>query len=251
MKEQNRKIAIVTGVGNERGIGAATCRKLACNGVDIFFTYWMSKDGWAEQFKSEIIELGVCCEYMEIDLSKADAAERIMNEVTRKMDNPSILVNNAAHSIDVDYLQMNAKILDDHYAVNVRSTCLLCAEFAKRFNKVNHAYGRIINITSGQDLGPMPGNLAYVASKGAISAFTVSLSAELAHLGITVNAVNPGPTDSNWMNEEIRENLRPKFLMGRVGEPEDAARVIFFLASDEANWITGQVIHSEGGFLRV
>ena len=96
----------------------------------------------------------------------------------------------------------------------------------------------------------MPGNLAYAATKGAISAFTSSLSAEIAELGITVNAVNPGPTDTNWMDDDIRDYLRPKFGLGRIGKPEDAANLIAFLASEEGGWITGQVIHSEGGFLR-
>lgn len=105
-------------------------------------------------------------------------------------------------------------------------------------------------MTSGQDLGPLPGELAYAATKGAISAFTRSLSQELAPLGITVNAVNPGPTDSTWMTDEIRNFLSPKFPMGRIGTPDDAARIIAFLASDEAEWITGQIIHSEGGFIR-
>ena len=105
-------------------------------------------------------------------------------------------------------------------------------------------------MTSGQDIGPMPGELAYAATKGAISAFTKSLSPELAPLGITVNAVNPGPTDSTWMNDDIREHLLPKFPMGRIGKPEDAAKLIAFLVSDEADWITGQVMNSEGGFIR-
>ena len=92
--------------------------------------------------------------------------------------------------------------------------------------------------------------LAYGATKGAVSAFTLSLSAELASAGITVNAVNPGPTDTGWMTEEIKKHLEPKFLSGRMGRPEDAARLITFLATEEAGWITGQVINSEGGFLR-
>ncbi len=96
----------------------------------------------------------------------------------------------------------------------------------------------------------MPGELAYAATKGAISAFTKSLSRELASLRITVNAINPGPTDSTWMNDEIREYLLPQFPMGRIGAPEDAARLVAFLASEEAEWITGQIIHSEGGFIR-
>jgi 3-oxoacyl-[acyl-carrier protein] reductase len=101
---------------------------------------------------------------------------------------------------------------------------------------------------SGQDKGPQPGELAYVATKGAISAFTVTLAAELAPLQITVNAVDPGPTNSGWMNEEVQQYLLPKFPMKRIGQPEDVARLIKFLASDEGEWITGQIFHSDGGF---
>jgi 3-oxoacyl-[acyl-carrier protein] reductase len=96
----------------------------------------------------------------------------------------------------------------------------------------------------------MPGELAYTASKGALQALTVQLAAELAPLGITVNAIGPGPTDTGWMDDELRAALQPKFPMGRIGRPEDAAALIAFLCSEEAGWITGQVIHSEGGFLR-
>jgi 3-oxoacyl-[acyl-carrier protein] reductase len=251
MNSQNERIAIITGVSNQKGIGAAICSRLASDGIDIFFTYWNADSNWKESFQSEIIKFGVRCEGIELDLSKNDShLLLIIDQVTRKLGNPTILINNAAHSTDSSFRDLDAKILDDHYHVNVRATCLLCIEFARHIQKTNNKCGRIINLTSGQELGPMPGNLAYVATKGAISSFTLSLSAELAHLGITVNAVNPGPTDSNWMTDEIRKYLQPKFLMGRIGQPDDAARIISFLASEDASWITGQVIHSEGGFYR-
>jgi 3-oxoacyl-[acyl-carrier protein] reductase len=94
----------------------------------------------------------------------------------------------------------------------------------------------------------MQGELAYAATKGAVEAFTISLSAELASHGITVNAVDPGSTDTGWMTKEIKQELLSRFPSGHIGLPEDAARLIAFLASDEAAWITGQVIHSRGGF---
>ena len=96
----------------------------------------------------------------------------------------------------------------------------------------------------------MVGELAYAATKGAIVALTITLAAEVGHKGITVNAVNPGPTDTGWMTGDLRARLAPKFVAGRIGEPEDAARLVAFLAGEEAAWITGQVINSEGGFLR-
>ncbi len=174
----------------------------------------------------------------------------ILEAVTAEMGLPAILVNNAAHSFRDGYMNLDAKTLDDHYAVNMRATFLLSVEFARRFRQTPIPAGRIINLTSGQALGPMPGELAYAATKGAISAFTLSLSVELAPLGITVNAVNPGPTDTGWMNEVIKKEILPKFPFGRIGMPEDAARLVAFLASEEAEWITGQVLNSEGGFLR-
>lgn len=244
-------IAIVTGVSHKQGIGTAICRKLAKDGADIFFTHWGSKNNWAVYFQDEIIqENGVRCGNIEIDLSHPNAPSTILDIVTHQMGIPTILVNNAAHSTQDGYMKLDAKTLDDHYAVNMRATFLLCVDFARRFKQQKKMMGRIINLTSGQALGPMTNELAYVATKGAISAFTLSLSAELAPLGITVNAINPGPTDTGWMTGEIKNHLTPKFLLGRIGLPEDAARLASFLASEEAQWITGQIINSEGGFFR-
>jgi 3-oxoacyl-[acyl-carrier protein] reductase len=251
----HNRIAIITGASRSKGIGAATCRALAVNGANIFFTYWSAYDKtlpWGEdeegpaRLQSELRELGARCENLEIDLSKIDAPKRILNEVETRLGSPSILVNNAAHSTRDGYVALDAATLDAHYAVNMRGTFLLSVEFARRFT--SKSGGRIINLTSGQSLTPMPGELAYVATKGAIEAFTVSLSAELAPRGITVNAVDPGATDTGWMTEEIKQQLLSRFPQGRFGQPEDAARLIAFLASDEAAWITGQVIHSRGGF---
>ncbi|WP_096155027.1 MULTISPECIES: SDR family oxidoreductase [Bacillus] len=250
MQKLDRKIAVVTGASSEVDMGTSICRKLASNGVDVFFTHWKAEIGWLEQFINELKALGVKTDCAEIDFSTKDAASNVMKAVESSLGIPSILVNNAAHSTNDGYELLDAETLDIHYAVNMRTTFLLCTEFAKRYKVSNLSSGRIINMTSGQDISPMPGELAYVATKGAISAFTKSLSAELAPIGITVNAINPGPTDSTWMNDEIRDYLRPKFGLGRIGKPEDVANLINFLVNEEGGWITGQIIHSEGGFLR-
>ncbi|GAA6623074.1 SDR family oxidoreductase [Scytonema sp. NUACC26] len=130
-------------------------------------------------------------------------------------------------------------------SINVRGTTLLCAEFAKRHH--GKPGGRIINLTSGQSLAPMPLNLPYAITKGAIEALTISLSASLASKGITVNAIDPGATDTGWMSNELRSSLEVKAPFGRIGTPEDAARIVLFLASSQGQWITGQVIRSRGG----
>ena len=130
----------------------------------------------------------------------------------------------------------------------MRAAMLLAVEFARRFD--GGEGGRIINLSSGQSLGPMPEELAYSATKGAIEAFTRSLAPAVMAKGITVNAVNPGPTDTGWVSPELRGVLLPRFPTGRIGSPEDAARLVAWLAGPEAAWVTGQVIHSEGGFLR-
>ncbi|MBA9039940.1 3-oxoacyl-[acyl-carrier protein] reductase [Bacillus aryabhattai] len=257
MKRLINKIAVVTGASRAKGIGTEICRELAREGANIFFTHWSKYDRlmnycneddfkWSKHLMEEIRSLGVRCESMELDLSQPDAPRKLLDEVQNKLGSPSILVNNATHSVDVDFRSIDADILDAHYNVNVRGTCLLTVEFA-RLIEGKHG-GRIINMVSGQDKSPEPGNLAYVATKGAVSTFTKSVAIELAPLKITVNAVDPGPTNTGWMSSELKEELLPKFPMGRLGEPRDAAKLVIFLASEESEWITGQIIHSDGGF---
>ena len=255
-KNTHRNIAIVTGASRSRGIGAAICRKLAAQGVDVFFTHLCYYDkatgyedangSWPEQFAQELREYGVRVEHMELDYFDANAAVRLLDDVEKRLGRPTILINNATHCVEVDHHHVTAQIIDHHCIVNVRGTIMLSVEFAKRLEAAEVG-GRIVNFVSGQDKEPQPGNLAYAASKGAISAFTTSLAAELASHRITVNAIDPGPTDSG-MEEFVQDFLRPKFPTGRIGTPEDAARLVSFLVSDEAEWITGQIIHSDGGF---
>ena len=251
------RVALVTGVGRRRGVGTAICRALAGRGADIFFAYWRDYDRempWGadedgpQTLLEELRRMGVRAEGMETDLSRPGSPGELLDAVAERLGPPSILVNNAAYSTRDGYERLDAAVLDAHYAVNLRATALLAVGFARGFEAGSG--GRIINLTSGQSLGPMVGELAYAATKGAIEAFTRTLAAEVGHKGITVNAVNPGPTKTGWMDDDLEKELAAKFPGGRVGEPRDAAKLVAFLAGDEAAWITGQVIHSEGGFLR-
>jgi 3-oxoacyl-[acyl-carrier protein] reductase len=251
-----RRLAIVTGASRRRGIGAAICLALAQAGTDIFFTHWSPYDSrmpWGAeedeptQLQKQIQAMGVRCEHLMIDLGTPDAPQHIIQTVEEQLGPASILVNNATHDdTNTPFDQLDGPTLDAYYTVNMRGTILLSVEFARRF--ALPADGRIINLTSGQGYGPMPGKLAYIATKGAIDAFTSTLAVEVAPRAITVNAVDPGPTDTGWMTEDIQRELLPRFPMGRIGQPEDAARLIAFLASEDASWITGQIIRSRGGF---
>jgi 3-oxoacyl-[acyl-carrier protein] reductase len=248
-------LALVTGAGRRRGIGAAICRALAATGYDIFFTHWQSYDQimpWGADadgpaaLEEELRATGIRCASMDVDLSLPESPMRVL-DAAQASGALTVLVNNAAYSTQTNVDTLDAASLDAHYAVNVRAAALLSVEFARRFHGEN---GRIINLTSGQSLGPMPDELAYAMSKGAIETFTRSLAPAIMARGITINAVNPGPTDTGWMNDEVKMALLPRFPGGRLGQPDDVARLITFLASRAADWITGQVIHSEGGFVR-
>lgn len=185
------------------------------------------EQAWPEQLHGELERLGVRASHMEADFSNPDMPSLIMNEVERTLD---------------------LALLEQHYVVNNRTTMLLSTEFAKRFeqNQPSGTNGRIIFMVSK---GPDADNLAYTATKGALIALIEPLAVGLAPLQITVNGFDPGPTDSGWMDDGMKAHFLPLFPMGRIGLPEDAAKTIRFLASDDAQWITGQVIRSEGGFL--
>jgi 3-oxoacyl-[acyl-carrier protein] reductase len=235
----NGAIALVTGADNPGGIGRAVCRALAARGAIVACSVMPGS-------RASEAEIGAVP--IEADLSDPDAPDGLLAAVEAFIGRPSILVNNAAHSTPDGFRELDAATLDMHWAVNVRAPALLSCELARRHEPGTP--GRIVNLISGQFLGPMPGELAYTATKGALQALTVQLAAELAPLAITVNAVGPGPNDTGWMDEALREELLPRFPMGRIGKPEDAAELIAFLCSPQAAWVTGQVIHAEGGFVR-
>lgn len=246
------KNAIITGASRAIGIGAATARAFARAGADVLFTTYTPYDSEIHQHEvdeaNDLLALlrghGVGAHRLELDLSHPDAAVELFDYAQKQLGQIHILVNNATYSTQGGVAELTAEMLDKHYALNLRGTALLCAEFAKRFQG---EAGRIINLTSGQGLTPMPNELAYAATKGAVEALTTSLSAGLASKHITVNAVDPGITDTGWVTPEFMTQLIREAPMGRVGTPEDAARLILFLASDEAQWMTGQIIRSRGG----
>ena len=259
---ENNIIAIVTGVTRLKGIGKAICVELAKQKIDIFFTYWRPYDKsmlWGveedepDKIKKEILEMGVRCESLEIDLTNEDAIKTVFDIVEKYLGTATILINNATYSTITDIDNITSQEMDKHYFVNLRAPILLTSEFVKRF-KGKH-YGRLINITSGQSLSAMSSEISYAVTKGAIETFTKTMQHELAFRNITINAVNPGLTDSGWLesgwlDEKQISIFKKRFPKGRLGLPSDAARLVGFLVDKKAEWITGQIIHSEGGFVR-
>jgi len=232
------RTALVTGAGRDREIGTAVCRSLAAAGFAVTFTVEPAVDGSA--LADEIGGTAV-----EADLSAPDAAVALLDALGAV---PTVLVNNAAHETHAGVAALDGAVLDAHYAVNVRTPVLLCCELARRHPRGEA--GRIVCLTSGQSLGPMPGELPYAVSKGALETFVQQAAHELMALGITINAVNPGATDTGWVGDDIRDSLVSRMPGGRLGVAEDAARLIAWLCSDDAAWVTGQIVSSEGGFVR-
>ncbi len=242
------KIALVTGVSRTVGIGAAICRRLATAGCDIFFGYWRPYDRqtYSDPCESdplnilaEIKQLGVRAENLEIDLADPHSAERLFRAVEDRLGAPTILVNNACHDFEIPFVELTPEILDQHYAVNVRAVALLSSEFLKR-----RIAGSIINVTSGQSLGSMGSHkIPYTITKAALEMLAPQLAPELIKVGITIHAVDPGPTDTGWMTEELKAQLRKDSKGAEVNSPDEAARLILSVLMNKEK-STGDVIHA-------
>jgi 3-oxoacyl-[acyl-carrier protein] reductase len=252
---QNR-VALITGVSRRNGIGFAIAQRISAFGGDIFVqsltSYdaqqpWGANVGGVEPLLAELRASGRRVAHIEAHLGDPDAPERVVEAAVAVFGHIDILVANHAYSTMGALEDLTVEQIDAHLHANVRGTLLLVKAFAAQHN--GRSGGRVIMMTSGQHLGPMPGELAYVASKGAIHQLTLSLSAHLIRRGITVNTVNPGATDTGYATPALYEAVLAQSPQGRWGQPDDAARLIAWLATDDARWITGQVINSTGGGL--
>ena len=249
------QVAVVTGVSRAKGIGSAISRELARQGANLFMTGWPEFDD-EESWKpdeleqppliKELRESGVETEWIPLDLSLNESPQKLWDAVQARFGVAHILVNNACFWAPDSIKTFDAGMLDRNYALNTRAPILLGLEFVRRF--AGKGALRVISITSGQMLGPMRGQLGYAVTKAGLDAFTITFAAEVGNLGITVNAVDPGPTDSGSMTPEDQKKLQSRFALGRLGQPEDAARLVAFLAGPDGEWITGQVLRSRGGF---
>ncbi|MER8267686.1 SDR family oxidoreductase [Streptomyces griseus] len=262
----DRPIALITGVGRSIGIGAGIARRLAATGWDVAFTYWTPYDrrmewgaepGAAASIEKELAEAGARTAAIEADLTDPDAPARIFDEAEQRLGGQvTALVLSHAESVDSGLLDTTVEAFDRHFAVNSRASWLLIREYGLRFRGApgttkgttpgptpGTATGRIVALTSDHTVG----NLPYGASKGALDRITLAAAHELAHLGVTANVVNPGPVDTGWMNDELRETLVRGTPLGRLGTPLDTAHLVGFLCSPEGQWVNGQLLKSNGG----
>jgi 3-oxoacyl-[acyl-carrier protein] reductase len=233
----------VTGVSRREGIGWATVQRLAKDGATVFTHGWSAHDAEQPWGADEGFDAGAYAGHLEVDLAEPGAPARLVEAAVAAAGPLDVLIANHAASGDQNLEQLTAEVIDHALTVNVRATLLLVQAFAAQAER-----GRVILLTSGQGRGPMARELPYVASKAALTGLVTSLADHLAPRGITVNAVNPGPTDTGWATAEIVEQARAAMPRGRWGTPDDAARLIAWLASEDADWVTGQVIDSDGGF---
>jgi 3-oxoacyl-[acyl-carrier protein] reductase len=243
---ESKRVVVVT--GGSKGIGRAICLRFAREGARIVFVHYDPDDVAADETLKLLQDQGVEAKSRKLDVSSFADVEGFFREVVEEFQGLDVLVNNSGITRDALFLRMSEDQWDQALSVNLKGA-FNCAKAAVRL-MVKERSGRIINISSvvGQ-IGNI-GQANYAASKAGILGFTKSIARELATRGITVNAVAPGFINTEMtrnLPEKARESFMSRIPMGRVGEPEEVAEVVYWLASEGASYITGQVIHVNGG----
>jgi 3-oxoacyl-[acyl-carrier protein] reductase len=239
------QVAIVT--GGSRGIGRGIVQAFAAEGAKVACVYRGSKES-ADRLVAEIGQAGGAATAFQCDVTNADEAQKVAEQVEKQWGPIGVLVNNAGIIKDDLFVRMEPAAFDAVLQTNLGGTVNFCRAVA--FHMMRQRKGRIINVSSVAAEYTNPGQTNYAASKGAINAFTRALAVELASRGVTVNAIAPGFIETD-MSEAVRNKagdvIKKMIPMKRLGLPEDIARVAVFLASADAGYMTGQVLTVDGG----
>jgi len=272
------RVALVTGANSPLGIGGAIAAALAAEGVAVALAYLpgdradesfdhlepgeeryaaaTAADG--HQVRDRIRAAGGTAELFPVDLADPAAVPALLDRIETALGPVDILVNNAAYCVPDTFMPavgrrfygemvpLTAAALDAHWAVNSRAPALLMAEYHRRQLARGARWGRVVNIST--DGAPaFPSEVSYGATKHALESLSRSAAHEMAPAGITVNIVSPGPIQTGWISADMVATIEHDTPLGRVGRPDDVADVVVFLASEQARWLTGQILHVGGG----
>jgi 3-oxoacyl-[acyl-carrier protein] reductase len=246
MGELTGKVAVVTGAS--KGIGAAIAQTFGKAGAAVAVNYASSKAD-AEKVVGEIVKAGGKAVAIQADVAKRADVKRLFEEIKAKLGKPNILVNNAGVYQFGPFESLTEQDFHRHFDTNVLGVILATQEAVKAFDGSG---GAVINLSTISSTNPSPNSLLYSASKSAIDTITRELALELAPKGIRVNAIAPGMTETEGfaaagLSAESAKALGFSLPMGRLGKPEDIARVALFFASDQCAWVTGERISASGG----
>ncbi len=244
-EELRGKVAVIT--GSSRGIGKGIALRLAREGMQVVITSNVAND--VEQTAAEFEQLGIKPLALTSDLGEPSEVRRLIDATVTAFGTIDLLVNNAADLTRKHFFEVNEELLDAQLAVNVKAP-YLAAQYAAEVMHAHGTRGGIIHISSVGGLRAHWRALPYDMTKGAIDAMTRAMANELAPFGIRVNAIGPGAIDTGWLKragEPGANALTERIPLLRIGTPQDIASTVAFLASDEASYITGQVIYVDGG----
>jgi len=247
-RDSRRPAALITGVGRQIGIAAGVAARLADDGWNLALSYWRpydadldpaSRDDEPERIADDLRVRGASVLLLPTDLADPTVPDRLVAD-TATLGPLRGMVLSHAESRDSGILETTVESFDRHMVVNARASWQLIAAFGRQATDG----GAIVALTSDS----IAGNVPYGASKGALDRVVMAAARELGDRGIRVNAVNPGPVDTGWMNDDIRSGVARRQPTGRLGTPADVAKLVAFLLSEEGAWTSGQLIHTDGGY---
>jgi 3-oxoacyl-[acyl-carrier protein] reductase len=275
------KVVLITGANH--GIGASTAQMLADQGAKVFITYYLNNSQYTieemntaraqgtggrplyaamqqqsgESVVKKIRARGGTATACEFDLTEVNNITTLFDNCETQVGPVEILIINHTYDVfdtfdpfsikekDNGIRIIDTENIDHHFAVNTRAPALMMKEYLQRYLMRNAKWGRIIGLTTSI---AHPRNMSYAASKNALVSYCLSAAKEMGKYGITVNIVGPGATQTGYITPEEETMITIKTPLGRLGTPEDVADIIVFLASEQAHWLTGQVIYASGGY---